>query len=103
MTELATHEIPANRYPHPEHARTLRKSRAIIARPVPAFYAHPRTLDDMVRNTIDRALDLIDIDSDFQRWGDARNGAPSSCPLQTRIARINTSRACERILTFSSR
>ena len=35
---------------------------AIIAPPVPAFYAKPDTLDDMVDHTVGRALDLFDID-----------------------------------------
>jgi len=42
---------------------------AIIMPPVPAFYARPRTLDDMVDHTIGRALDLLGIDNDLvKRW-----------------------------------
>jgi 4-hydroxy-3-polyprenylbenzoate decarboxylase len=51
----------------------LTESGAIIAPPVPAFYARPQTLDDMVRHTIGRALDLFDIDTNFQRWGEESN------------------------------
>lgn len=45
---------------------------AIVAPPVPAFYAKPATLDDMVDHTIGRVLDLFGIDSDLvRRWGEA--------------------------------
>jgi 4-hydroxy-3-polyprenylbenzoate decarboxylase len=45
---------------------------AIIAPPVPAFYAHPKTLDDIVDHTVGRVLDLFDIETDLAaRWGDA--------------------------------
>ena len=44
---------------------------AIVMPPVPAFYAKPETLDDMVNHTIGRALDLFDIDTGaVQRWGE---------------------------------
>ncbi len=44
---------------------------AIIMPPVPAFYAKPETLDDMVNHSIGRALDLFDIDTGrVQRWGE---------------------------------
>jgi len=44
---------------------------AIIMPPVPAFYAKPETLDDMVNHSIGRALDLFDIDTGHvQRWGE---------------------------------
>ena len=42
---------------------------AIIAPPVPAFYAKPKTLDDMVDHTIGRVLDLFDIETSLAaRW-----------------------------------
>lgn len=41
----------------------------IIAPPVPAFYAMPATLDDMVNHTVGRALDLFELDAGlFKRW-----------------------------------
>lgn len=45
----------------------------IIAPPVPAFYAKPETLADMVDHTVGRVLDLFDIEVGiFTRWeGDA--------------------------------
>ncbi len=35
---------------------------AIVSPPVPAFYAKPRTVDDIVDHTVDRALDLFGIE-----------------------------------------
>lgn len=50
---------------HTGHLRTmtsLSEMGAIIAPPVPAFYAKPDTIEDMVDHTVGRALDLYDID-----------------------------------------
>jgi 4-hydroxy-3-polyprenylbenzoate decarboxylase len=42
---------------------------AVIAPPVPAFYTRPRTLDDVVTQTVGRALDLFDLDlAQVKRW-----------------------------------
>jgi flavin prenyltransferase len=44
---------------------------AIVMPPVPAFYAAPRTVDDIVTQTIGRALDLFGIDARIvRRWKD---------------------------------
>lgn len=43
---------------------------AIVMPPVPAFYARPATVDDIVRHSVGRALDLFDIRNDLVcRWG----------------------------------
>ncbi len=37
--------------------------------PVPAFYAMPKTLDEMIDHTVGRALELFDIDTGtVRRW-----------------------------------
>jgi 4-hydroxy-3-polyprenylbenzoate decarboxylase len=42
---------------------------AIIMPPVPAFYAQPKTIDEMVNHTVGRCLDLFDIETDLvKRW-----------------------------------
>ena len=42
---------------------------AVVYPPVPAFYAKPETLDDMVDQSVGRALDLFDIDTGaVRRW-----------------------------------
>jgi 4-hydroxy-3-polyprenylbenzoate decarboxylase len=48
---------------------------AIICPPVPAFYAKPQTLDDMVNHTVGRVLDLFDIDAGLVRRWDGLKGA----------------------------
>lgn len=43
---------------------------AIIMPPVPAFYARPKTLDDVVNHSVGRVLDLFEIENDLvARWG----------------------------------
>jgi flavin prenyltransferase len=59
---------------HTGHLRTmtaLSEMGAVIAPPVPAFYAKPDTLEDMINHTVGRALDLFDIDVGVvERWGE---------------------------------
>jgi 4-hydroxy-3-polyprenylbenzoate decarboxylase len=69
---------------HLGHLRTLVKLAemgAIIAPPMPAFYAKPQTLDGMVDQSVGRALDLFGLSwRPVRRWGEtiAANGAPSA-------------------------
>lgn len=43
---------------------------AIVMPPVPAFYAMPESIDDIVDHTVGRALDLLGLDSGtVRRWG----------------------------------
>jgi flavin prenyltransferase len=42
---------------------------AIVMPPVPAFYHKPQTIDDIVNQTVGRALDLFDLDAHLvKRW-----------------------------------
>jgi 4-hydroxy-3-polyprenylbenzoate decarboxylase len=44
---------------------------AVVMPPVPAFYAHPTSLDDIVNHSVGRALDLFGLDSKLvSRWGE---------------------------------
>ncbi|MCC6949710.1 MAG: UbiX family flavin prenyltransferase [Bradyrhizobiaceae bacterium] len=43
---------------------------AIIVPPVPAFYAKPKSVDDVVNHTIGRVLDLMQVEADVVRWGE---------------------------------
>jgi 4-hydroxy-3-polyprenylbenzoate decarboxylase len=44
---------------------------AVIAPPVPGFYARPRDLDDMIEHTVGRMLDLFGLDcGTIRRWGE---------------------------------
>jgi 4-hydroxy-3-polyprenylbenzoate decarboxylase len=57
---------------HTGHLRTmtqLSEMGAVIAPPVPAFYTRPESLDDIVTQSVGRALDLFDLElPDVQRW-----------------------------------
>ena len=58
---------------HTGHLRTmtsLSEMGAIIAPPLPAFYANPQSVDDIVNHSVGRVLDLFDIDNTLvTRWG----------------------------------
>ena len=55
---------------HLRNMTALSEMGAIIAPPVPAFYARPATLEDMIDHTLGRVLDLFDIDTGdlVRRW-----------------------------------
>ena len=63
---------------HLGHLRTmatLAEMGAVIAPPVPAFYARPATLDEMVDHTVGRVLDLFGLDTGrVRRWGEENSG-----------------------------
>ena len=42
----------------------------VIMPPVPAFYHHPKTIEDLIDQTIGKVLDLFSVDAKlFKRWG----------------------------------
>ncbi len=43
---------------------------AVVAPPMPAFYHKPKTIDDIVNQTVGRALDLLGVEHEslFKRW-----------------------------------
>jgi len=57
---------------HVGHLRALTQFAeigGIVAPPVPAFYARPATLDDMINHTVGRVLDRIGVDNSLvKRW-----------------------------------
>jgi flavin prenyltransferase len=57
---------------HAGHLRSMLAATdngAIIMPPVPAFYHRPKTIDDIVNQTVGRCLDLFDIDAGIvKRW-----------------------------------
>jgi 4-hydroxy-3-polyprenylbenzoate decarboxylase len=59
---------------HTGHLRTmtaLSEMGAVIAPPVPAFYARPESLAEMIDQTLGRILDLFGLDSGtVHRWGE---------------------------------
>ncbi len=61
---------------HAGHLRTMlqvTEMGAVVMPPVPAFYARPANIDEMVQQTLGRALDLFGIDSGVvRRWGEKK-------------------------------
>ncbi|WP_443748212.1 UbiX family flavin prenyltransferase [Asticcacaulis solisilvae] len=58
---------------HLGHLRTLAavtEMGAVVAPPMPAFYTRPQSLDDVIDQSVARALDLFDIDTGMTRWGE---------------------------------
>ncbi|MEK7266630.1 MAG: UbiX family flavin prenyltransferase [Pseudomonadota bacterium] len=59
---------------HLGHLRTmtaLAEMGAIIAPPLPSFYTEPKTVSDIVDQSVGRVLDLFDIDCPLtRRWGE---------------------------------
>jgi len=48
---------------------------AVVMPPVPAFYHRPKTLDDVIHQTVGKALDLFDISHTlFKRWKETDSG-----------------------------
>lgn len=58
---------------HLENMLRVAKAGAVVAPPVPAFYAKLRSLDDMVDHTVGRALDQLGVEHErIRRWGERR-------------------------------
>ncbi len=62
---------------HLGHIRSMAsvtEAGAVVFPPVPAFYARPASLDEMVDHTVGRVLDLFDIDAGLvRRWTGERS------------------------------
>jgi flavin prenyltransferase len=70
---LMPREVPL----HLGHCKLLYEAAqlgAVISPPMPAFYNHPQTIDDLVNHSVGRVLDLFDLDAGIlSRW-EGRNG-----------------------------
>jgi len=65
---LVVRETPFNEI-HLENMLKLARMGVVIAPPLPAFYNHPQTLDDVIHYTVTRILDQFDIHLDAAtRW-----------------------------------
>jgi 4-hydroxy-3-polyprenylbenzoate decarboxylase len=65
---LMVREAPLNDI-HLENMLKLSRMGVVILPPVPAFYNHPRTIDDIVNHTVQRALDQFEVHIDVvSRW-----------------------------------
>lgn len=65
---LMTRETPLN-LAHIRNMQSVTEMGGIIYPPVPAFYCHPVTIDEMVNQTLRRVLELFDIrDGEMIQW-----------------------------------
>ncbi len=70
---LVPRETPLGRV-HIENMLRARDAGADIVPPVPGFYTHPRTIDDVVNFTVGKVLNLLGIRHDlFAEWGGAES------------------------------
>jgi len=66
---LVVRETPLHQG-HLELMLRVARMGGIILPPIPAFYHHPKTIDDLVNHTVGKVLDLFGINHRlFERWG----------------------------------
>jgi 4-hydroxy-3-polyprenylbenzoate decarboxylase len=66
---LVVRETPLHKG-HLELMTKLADLGASILPPIPAFYFHPKTIDDLINHTVGKVLDLLQVDHNlFLRWG----------------------------------
>ncbi|MCK4258033.1 MAG: UbiX family flavin prenyltransferase [Halanaerobiales bacterium] len=67
---ISPREMPLNTI-HLENMLKLSKLGVMIVPPMPGFYYHPETIDDMVNFVVGKILDRLRIPHElFQRWGE---------------------------------
>ncbi len=77
---LVVREMPLNDV-HLENMLKLSRMGVVIFPPVPAFYNHPQSLDDMVNHIAMRVLDQFDIHVEvMQRWEGGGANARTKVP-----------------------
>jgi 4-hydroxy-3-polyprenylbenzoate decarboxylase len=66
---LAVRETPLH-LGHIELMLQASRMGAILLPPIPAFYFHPKTIDDLINHTVGKILDLFNMNHHlFSRWG----------------------------------
>jgi flavin prenyltransferase len=69
---LAVRESPLSVI-HLDNMLQVARAGALVVPPVPAFYAKPRSLDEMIDHSVARVLDLLGVEHDLSgRWGQPR-------------------------------
>ncbi|HLA26510.1 MAG TPA: UbiX family flavin prenyltransferase, partial [Syntrophales bacterium] len=61
---------------HLELMMRVTRMGGVIMPPAPAFYHMPKTIDDIINQTVGKALDQFSIESNlFNRWGEEDGGS----------------------------
>jgi 4-hydroxy-3-polyprenylbenzoate decarboxylase len=54
---------------HLQHMMNVTQMGGVIIPPVPSFYHLPKTIDDIINQSVQKALDQFDLEADlFERW-----------------------------------
>ena len=73
--------VPRETPLHAGHLRLMREAAlmgAVVAPPVPGFYAKPETVDDIINHTVGRIMDLFGLDTGLvRRWPGGKEAAKS--------------------------
>lgn len=78
---LVTRETPLHLV-HLRNMLAVTEMGGIIFPPVPAFYATPRNLAEMVEHLVGRILDLFDVETGLvRRWGDSLKSKSTVSPI----------------------
>ncbi len=80
---LVVRESPLNEI-HLENMLKLARMGVGILPPMPAFYNHPQSVEDIVEHIVARALDQLNVPADFaKRWdGDMKNRTAKIEPIK---------------------
>lgn len=82
---------------HLEAMASLTRMGAVIFPPVPAFYHRPKTLDDIINQTVTRILDQFDIDVKlFHRWDDEGMSRHPAAAKTTALAAVKERHAAKK-------
>ena len=72
---LLVREAPLN-LAHLRNMTAVTEMGGVIFPPVPAFYSHPKSVDDIINHTVGRVLDLFEVNHDsIARWQGMRSTA----------------------------
>ncbi|MEK6592232.1 MAG: UbiX family flavin prenyltransferase [Pseudomonadota bacterium] len=72
---LITREAPLN-LAHLRNMAAVTEMGGVIFPPVPAFYSHAKSIDDLVNHTVGRVLDLFGVEhQNIARWQGIKNDA----------------------------
>jgi 4-hydroxy-3-polyprenylbenzoate decarboxylase len=65
---------------------------AVIAPPMPAFYSHPQTIDDLINHSVGRILDLFDVDAGILKRWEGQNSRSDKPPENKELDESNAPR-----------